>query len=214
MDLIKIQDSELKTMSSREIAELTGKNHADVMRDIRNLQEQLAESNFALWCKDSEYKAETGQSYKMYLLDKESTLTLISGYSAPLRMAIIKRWQELESKQPKELTTLEILTLALESEKKRIEAEKTVAILTHVNKTYTMTEIAKELYLKSANELNKILKDKGVQYKMNDTWVLYSKYSNLGYFDIKQEVLDNGKVVYHRRVTQIGREFIIKLLSK
>ena len=214
MDLIKIQDSELKTMSSREIAELTGKEHSHVMRDIRNLQIELAESKFGFWCKDSEYKAETGQSYKMYLLDKESTLTLISGYSAPLRMAIIKRWQELESNQPKELTTLEILTLALESEKKRIEAEKTVAILTHVNKTYTMTEISKELYLKSANELNKILKDKGVQYKMNDTWVLYSKYSNLGYFDIKQEVLDNGKVVYHRRVTQIGREFIIKLLSK
>ncbi len=205
---------EINTMSSREIAELTGKEHSHVMRDIRNLQLELAESKFGFWCKDSEYKAETGQSYKMYLLDKESTLTLISGYSAPLRMAIIKRWQELESKQPKELTTLEILTLALESEKKRIEAEKTVAILTHVNKTYTMTEIAKELYLKSANELNKILYNKGVQYKMNETWVLFSKYSGLGYFDIKQEVLDNGKVVYHRRVTQIGREFILKLLSK
>ncbi len=120
----------------------------------------------------------------------------------------------VQKKQELPTTFLEALEKLVETEKKRIEAEKTVAILTHVNKTYTMTEIAKELNLKSAIELNKILKDKGVQYKMNGTWVLYSKYSNLGYFDIKQEVLDNGKVVYHRRVTQIGREFIIKLLSK
>ena len=38
---------------------------------------------------------------------------------------------------------------------------------------------------------------------------MYSDYSHLGYEEIKQEVLDNGKVVYHRRITQLGREFII-----
>ena len=48
-----------------------------------------------------------------------------------------------------------------------------------------------------------------IQYKVNDTWVMYSDYSHLGYEEIKQEVLDNGKVVYHRRITQLGREFII-----
>ena len=36
----------------------------------------------------------------------------------------------------------------------------------------------------------------------------YSKYSNNGYFDIKQEVLETGKVIYHRNVTQLGRRFI------
>ncbi|WP_242827836.1 phage antirepressor KilAC domain-containing protein [Enterocloster clostridioformis] len=95
----------------------------------------------------------------------------------------------------------------------RLVAEKKNAILMHVNKTYTMTEIAKELGLKSAIELNKLLAEKKIQYKVNETWVMYSQYSNLGYEEIKQEVLDNGKVIYHRRITQMGREFILNLFD-
>ena len=53
----------------------------------------------------------------------------------------------------------------------------------------------------------------GIQYKVNKTWVLYSDYANLGYEDIKQEVLDNGKVVYHRKFTQSGRDFILELFK-
>lgn len=106
---------------------------------------------------------------------------------------------------------IELLTKLKEERRARIEAEKKNAILTHVNKTYTMTEIAKELNFKSAIELNKILAEKKIQYKVNGTWVFYSDYSNMGYEDIKQEVLDNGKVIYHRKITQIGREFILSL---
>lgn len=101
-----------------------------------------------------------------------------------------------------------------EEKLKRIEAEKTVNILTHVNKTYTATEIAKELGFKSANALNKDLQAKKIQFNQNGTWVFYSKYADKGYVDIKQEVLDSGKVIYHRRFTQIGREFLIKLYNK
>lgn len=104
---------------------------------------------------------------------------------------------------------IELLTKLKEEREARVKAEQTNAILMHVNKTYTATEIAKELGLKSAIELNKILSKMHIQYKVNDTWVMYSDYSHLGYEEIKQEVLDNGKVVYHRRITQLGREFII-----
>ena len=100
-----------------------------------------------------------------------------------------------------------------EEREKREEAERRNAILSHVNKTYTMTEIAKELGLRSANELNKWLSDMHIQYKVNGTWVMYSDYSGKGYEDIKQEVLDSGRVVYHRKITQIGREFILNLFQ-
>ena len=108
---------------------------------------------------------------------------------------------------------IELLTKLKEERTARVEAEKKNAILTHINKTYTMTEIAKELNMKSAVQLNKMLSEKKIQYHINGTWVMYSKYSNLGYEEIKQEVLDNGRVIYHRRITQLGREFILGLFS-
>ena len=108
---------------------------------------------------------------------------------------------------------IELLTKLKEERKARIEAERKNAILTHVTKTYTMTEIAKELNFKSAIKLNKLLAEKKIQYKVNGTWVFYSKYSDLGYEEIKQEVLDSGKVVYHRKITQLGREFILGLFE-
>lgn len=108
---------------------------------------------------------------------------------------------------------IELLTKLKEERAARVEAERRNAILTHVNKTYTMTEIAKELNMKSAIQLNKLLADKKIQYQVNGTWVFYSQYSNLGYEEIKQEILDNGKVIYHRKITQIGREFILGLFN-
>ena len=108
---------------------------------------------------------------------------------------------------------IELLTKLKEERAARVEAERRNAILTHVNKTYTMTEIAKELNMKSATQLNKLLAEKRIQYHVNGTWVMYSKYSDLGYEEIKQEVLDSGRVIYHRRITQMGREFILDLLS-
>lgn len=103
----------------------------------------------------------------------------------------------------------EVVIKLREERQARLKAENTINILTHVNKTYTTTEIAKEIGMKSAIELNNALKLHKIQYKQNNTWVLYSDYSSLGYEDIKQEVLDNGKVIYHRRWTQRGREFIL-----
>lgn len=108
---------------------------------------------------------------------------------------------------------IELLTKLKKERAARVEAERRNAILTHVNKTYTMTEIAKELNMKSATQLNKLLAEKKIQYHVNGTWVMYSKYSALGYEEIKQEVLDSGRVIYHRRITQMGREFILDLLS-
>lgn len=108
---------------------------------------------------------------------------------------------------------IDLLTKLKEERSARIEAEKQVAVLTHVNKTYTCTEVAKELGLKSAIELNNRLKELGVQYKVNQTWVPYTKYATLGWFDIKQEVADNGHIIYHRKITGIGRQGIINLIN-
>lgn len=109
---------------------------------------------------------------------------------------------------------IELLTTLKEERAKRLEVEKTNTILMHVTKNYTATEIAKELGFKSATELNKVLSQMKVQYKQNETWVLYSKYADKGYTDIKQQVLDSGRVVYDRKWTQLGRKFLLELFSE
>lgn len=44
-------------------------------------------------------------------------------------------------------------------------------------------------------------------------YATYTKYATLGWFDIKQEVADNGHIIYHRKITGIGRQGIINLIN-
>lgn len=90
------------------------------------------------------------------------------------------------------------------------EKEKNEMLL-HQGKLYTATEIAKELGFRSAQELNEDLRKRGIQYKVNNTWVLTADYAEKGYTSIKQDVLENGKVIYDRKWTGLGREFLLKL---
>lgn len=94
-----------------------------------------------------------------------------------------------------------------------VEAERKNAILMHVSKTYTAGEIAKELGMRSAQELNQALADKGIQYKQNGTWLPTADNSTCGYFEIKQQELESGRVIYDRRITQLGRDFIVNLFK-
>lgn len=82
-----------ETMSSLQIAELTGKQHAHIMRDIRTLLDQgVGESNFGF----SSYKSEQNKDLPCYNLTKKGCLILASGYDAKLRERIIDRWEQLE----------------------------------------------------------------------------------------------------------------------
>lgn len=110
-----------------------------------------------------------------------------------------------------------IIRLAMQlkdEQSKRRDAEQHIAILTHTNKTYTATEVAKEIGMRSAAELNRWLESEKVQYKVNGTWVPCAGYANLAWFEIKQEELDNGRIIYHRKITGIGRDGIINLYQE
>lgn len=101
-----------------------------------------------------------------------------------------------------------------EERQARLEAEKQRDKLIHQNKLYTTSEIAKELGLKSATKLNGLLAEKKIQYKQNKTWLLYSKYADCGYVSIKQDILDNGHIIYDRKWSGAGRDFILNLFSE
>ena len=82
------------TMSSREIAELTEKRHDHVKRDIEKMLSELGEDipKFGGIYRDSMNREQTE-----FLLNRELTETLLLGYSAPLRLKVIRRLRELEA---------------------------------------------------------------------------------------------------------------------
>ena len=83
-------------MTSRDIAEVTGKRHDHVCRDIESLNETLAEESLPK-VGESFYTADNGQTYREFLLTKEQTIDLMTGYSRKLRIRINRRWAELEA---------------------------------------------------------------------------------------------------------------------
>ena len=91
-------NTNIQTMSSKEIAELTGKNHGDVMRDCRKMFEELGipeDSNIAFRERINSLGFTVKDKY--YNLDKRLTYILITGYSIIIRAKVIDRWTELEN---------------------------------------------------------------------------------------------------------------------
>lgn len=83
------------SMTSLEIAELTGKRHAHVIRDIKKMQSELSEPKFGL--AEISYTDDQGKPRPAYELDKRHTLILVTGYSVKLRASVIDRVEFLES---------------------------------------------------------------------------------------------------------------------
>lgn len=83
------------TMSSREIAELTGKRHGHVLFDIRNMLNELGLGSPEF--SGTYVHPQNGQAYACFHLPKDLTITLISGYNVTMRHRIVTRWQELEA---------------------------------------------------------------------------------------------------------------------
>lgn len=82
----------------------------------------------------------------------------------------------------------------------------------------SVTEIAKD-YGKTAQWLNNILHEEGIQYKQgNKIWLLYKKYADKGYTNTKTQTFNGSDGKVHTKVhtywTQKGRLFIYDLLKK
>ena len=214
MNIQVLEANNVLTMSSLEIAELTGKQHKDVIRDIRNMLNQL-EIQSAQFCAD--YKDSKGRVYPCYNLPKRETLILVSGYSVAMRARIIDRWQELEQKESAQFkmpkTLSEALLLAgqqaalaeerqrlLEQQKPKVEFAETVE---RSDGTLTMGEFAKLLpkeWKIGRNKLFKWLRDN--KYLMKDN-VPYQRYVNEGLFEVMETVNEYDSQDYINLLTLI-----------
>jgi len=90
-----VAPSNTVSMSSREIAELTGKQHKDVIRDIRVMRKALSDDGADL---RHLREVKDGRDYTAeFHLDRVLTETLLTGYSIPLRHRVVTRLAELEN---------------------------------------------------------------------------------------------------------------------
>lgn len=231
--------TQAQTMSSLQIAELTGKKHQHVLRDIRKLIEQgCTETNFGR----SEYADSTGRMLPSYNLTKTGCLILASGYNALLREKIINRWIELETaNQPKVPTSFrEALLLAaaqqeqIEEQQKQLAAQnatieeqsKTIGMMKPkaayydaiLNNPHTLntTSIASD-YGMTPQKFNKLLHSLGIQKKVGGVWIPFAKYISQGYTKISTDPNPNSKhggTYTYSKWTQKGRLFLYDILKK
>lgn len=182
------------------------KKEAPIQGDLGGVQQMTVVNESGLYSLILRSKLESAKKFKKWVTSE--VLPSIRKHRAYMTDNLVEQIYE----DPQ--TMIDLLIKLKEEKENRIKAERKNAILMHTNKTYTATEIAKELGFKSATALNKDLCDKGIQYKVNNTYVLYSDYASLGYVSIKQQILDSGKEVYNRHFTQEGRDFILNLYKQ
>lgn len=99
------------TMSSREIAELTGSTHDNVLKTVRSLVGRGVISG-----NETPYiHHQNGQTYSEFRLNYRDTMVVVSGYSVELRARIIDRWQALEAQATKPAFQLPDFTNPIEA---------------------------------------------------------------------------------------------------
>lgn len=216
---ISILNSQALTMSSREIAALTAKEHRHVLRDAEAMLLGLdldPEGYAQNWT-----HPQNDQIYREFLLPKDLTLTLVTGYNVKLRKAIIDRWQELEDGAgtlPKTLP--EALRLAADLAERKDRAEAALALaapkVQFVDRYVDATgnkgfrQVAKLLKANEAR-FREFLDDKKVLCRLGGEWMPYQQHIDAGRFVVKTGVADSEHAYNQARFTPKGVEWIAAL---
>lgn len=232
-DLVFKGESNQILTNSLLVAEKFGKDHKNVVRNIRSIIGGMLKIEYTQLFVESVYvHPQNGQEYPMFIMNRDGFTLLAMGFTGEKALQFKLEYINAFNKMEKILKEQSIVLPNFsdpaeaaiawaneyrEKQKAQIEAKEAkenVERLIHNNKTYTTTEISKELGFRSAIELNKTLEKMGIQFKQNGTWLLYAKYAENEYTSTKQIVLDSGRITYDRRWTGKGRDFVISLFAK
>ena len=207
------------TMSTKEISDLTGKRHDNVMADARKMLGEIGSPEIS-----GGYLDKQDRTQPCLLLNKDETMCLVAGYSTELRFRIVKRWRELEEAQkPVELSRLEILQMALESERARIEVEAKLAIAApkaefvdryvDATGTYGFRQVAKMLSVKE-NWFSDFLIENGIMYRLSGKLTAHSDHIDAGRFVARAGVAKNDHAFTECRFTAKGVEWVAGEIAK
>ena len=237
-ELIQFGESQ-QTMSSLEIARLTGKPHNDVLKAIRAMEPAWEKVNGGKFSR-VEYKDAKGEMRPCFELTKTECLYVATKFNDKARanmitlpnfedpaeaaMAWAKEYREknvlaIENKTlQREKMMLQDENFQLAAENQQLKHDKNyLDLIMRSRSLLTVTQIAQD-YGMSAQAMNKILADMGIQWKNNGQWILYSKYKDGGYVSSRSIDItrSNGMpdTVMQTEWTQAGRRFLYEELKK
>ena len=189
-------NTQQQMMTSLEIAELTGKNHFDVMRAIRKMEpawEKICKCKFALTSRIIEQPNGGTREVPCYQLTKTECLYIATKFNDEARAKLVLRWEELERAKalneklemrnekwlpsPKEILRLADNIIGEGLRLLNEEAEDTLTA-TQVAKTFNMT----------VYDFNAVLRDMGIQYRHGGHWNLREDLEGRGFTALRTHV--------------------------
>ena len=201
------------TMSTREIADLTGSSHDNVMKTVRRLiSEGVIRGNETTY-----HHPQNGQTYPQFVLSFRDTMVVVSGYNAELRARIIDRWQELEAIAPPAPAVPQSFAAAL-----RLAAEQQDVIDAQAAQlaaaapavefveryadstgTKGFRQVAKLLGAKE-NLFREFLIDQKILYRLGTELTPHAQHIDAGRFCVKAGTADSGHAFNSARFTPKG----------
>lgn len=223
-----------RTMTSREIAEYTGKRHSDVMEAIRTMEpawEKVNGRKFPL----VEYKDAKGEMRPEYQLSKTECLYVATKFNDEARARLILRWEELEQEQKHRLpqSFSDALMLAaqqaqeLEQKELQLQAQAPKVRFAEAVETSTRSCLVAELakiitqngYEIGQNRLFKWMRSQGYLGKQGEYYNLPTQRAmELGLFEVKKTSISkpDGTVLVSTtpKVTGKGQVYFVNKLLK
>lgn len=204
-------------MTSLDIAAVTGKQHKDVLKAIRNMEsawEKECGRKFALTSEKLSMPQGGVRLIPVFSLTKTESLYVATKFNDEARARLVKRWYELECQQmgvkvPEQkllVTEQEIMRKSDEIRRAQISNENADA-----DGCYTVSQIA-EMMQMTTKQLNKRLVEEDVQFWNGGRYKLTETYQQSGfaqdrsfhYYALDGEKKERKYLVW----TPIGMEFI------
>ena len=181
----------VQTMTSLEIAELTGKQHKNVMQAIRNMElawEKVCGLKFQLTSRTIVQPNGGTREVPCYMLTKTECLYIATKFNDEARAKLVLRWQQLELAEKERRQQLclpsprKILALADE-----IIGEGLRMLNEPAEDTLTATQVAKTFNM-TVCDFNAVLRDMGIQYRRGGHWNISDNLADRDFVRLRTHV--------------------------
>jgi len=221
--MLNLQSAAEATMSSREIADLVEKRHDNVLRTIEGLA-----ARGAIALPQAEEVPNDGPGPRMvgqYRVGKRDSYVIVAQLSPEFTARLVDRWQELEARAPApvELSRLQILEMAMASERERVALAAQVAAAApavefvgrFVESTGLMTfrQVAKLLQVKEP-DFRQFLREAKIMYVLNGEWTAHAPHIEAGRFEVRAGTAPNSHAYNTSKFTPKGVEWVAGELAK